>query len=324
MSAGLLLQVLVAGLAAGALYGLLGAAYSLIYRMSGVLNFAHGEMSVLAMFAFLLPIGGGAAVAITSPSPLLLLAALLFAAVVTVAAAIALFRFGIRPFTSRGSVVGWIAASAAAGLLVRSVVGFLFPAEAYSVPDLLPTGILPGQGLVGLPGGGVLNLRDVIVLAIAAVLAIAFDRWLALSRIGRAMQAAAEAPNAARLVGISPERLTLLAFAVVGLLVALAAVLVAPSRPISIGLGVLLGLKGVAAAVTGRLGSARGAIIAGLGIGVGESLLGNLSVPPLALGALQLPRLGLDPLRDLVALALLVALLALAPARLGGAEERLD
>jgi branched-chain amino acid transport system permease protein len=320
LSAGLLLQVVVAGLAAGALYGLIGAAYSLVYRMTGVLNFAHGEMVLLAMFAFLLAIAGGAQAAVTAAPTWQLLLALGFAVVVTVAAALALWRFGIQPFTSRGSVVGWIAATAAAGLLVRSALALVFPAEAYSAPDMLPL----GQAIVALPGGGALRVRDVEVLVIAAAVALVFDRWLSRSRTGRAMRAAAEAPQAARLVGISPQRLALLAFAVGGVLVAVAAVLVAPSRPISIGLGVLLGLKGAAAAVTGRLGSARGAIIAGLCIGVAEALVGNISTPALSIGSLHLAGIALDPLRDLLALTLLVALLALAPGLLGGAEEALD
>ena len=78
------------------------------------------------------------------------------------------------------------------------------------------------------------------------------------------MRATAEAPDAARLVGISPERMQLAAWGIAGLLSALVAILVAPSRPVTLELGAIIGLKGVAAAVLGRLGSARGAVAGAL------------------------------------------------------------
>lgn len=305
MSGGLLLQALVAGLAAGLLYGLVGAGYGLIYRMSGVLNFAHGELVSVALFVFLLAIGGGVQVAVTAAAPGGLVVAAALAVVVTVAVALALQRAAVAPFSRRGSVMGWIAATAAAGLLARSVIALVFPAEGYSLPDILPVAGLGRGGVVDLPGGGLLQVRDVVVLLVAAGVAVAFDRWLAVSRGGRAMRAAAESPEAARLVGISPERQALFAFAVAGLLAAVAALLLAPTRPVSLQLGVIIGLKGLAAAVLGGLGSARGAVLAGIAIGVGEALLGVS---------------GLASLRDLAPLAVLVAVLALLPGRLGGRE----
>lgn len=325
MNAGILLQILVAGLAAGAVYGLVGMGYTLIYRMSGVLNFAHGDLVSVAMFAFLLVVGGGTQAAVSTVSPGLRLLAIAAAVVLTVAIAIGLQRSAVVPFLARGSTVGWIAATAAAGLLVRSLIAFKFPAEGYSVPEILPVGDIGRGGVVDLPGGGILQLRDLAVLAVAVLLAGAFDRWLALGRNGRAMRAAADSPDAARLMGISPERMMLLAFIIAGALAAVSGLLLAPARPVSLQLGVIIGLKGAAAAVVGRLGSARGALVAGLAIGVGESLLSNASIPGLALGALRLPQIGaMGALHDIAALALLVLVLALIPGRMGGAEEVVD
>src|SRR5438270_1780025 len=82
---GFLLQVVVSGLAAGAVYGLIGLGYSLVYRMSRVLNFAQGDMVTVTVFAFLLALGGGAAVSIAGPRTTALAA--LLAAAVAVAAA---------------------------------------------------------------------------------------------------------------------------------------------------------------------------------------------------------------------------------------------
>jgi branched-chain amino acid transport system permease protein len=325
MSAGFLLQILVAGLAAGAVYGLVGIGYTLIYRMSGVLNFAHGELVSIAIFAFLLVAGVGADVAASTAGVGLLWFAGVVALGCTVVAAIGLERFAVAPFLSRGSALGWIAATAAAGLLVRSVIAFKFPGEGYTVPEIIPVRGIGRGGVLDLPGGGVLQLRDVAVLALAVILAVAFDRWLALGRTGRAMRAAADSPDAARLMGISPQRMTLLAFTIAGALTAVSGLLLAPARPVSLQLGVIIGLKGVAVAVLGGLGSARGALVAGLAIGVGESLLSNASIPGVVLGAVRVPQIGpVGGLHDIAALALLVLVLALIPGRLGAADEAVD
>jgi branched-chain amino acid transport system permease protein len=325
MSAGFLLQVLVAGLAAGAVYGLVGIGYTLIYRMSGVLNFAHGELVSVAIFAFLLVAGGGAEATTSNPAGGLLWFAVAVALAGTVAVAVALKRFAVAPFLARGSALGWIAATAAAGLLLRSLLAFKFPAEGYTVPEIIPVRGLGRGGVLDLPGGGVVQLRDLTVLAVAVLLAVAFDRWLALGRTGRAMRAAADSPDAARLMGISPQRMMLLAFTIAGTLAAVSGLLLAPARPVSLQLGVIIGLKGVAAAVLGGLGSARGALLAGLAIGVGESLLSSASLPGLALGAIRVPPIGpVGGLHDIAALAVLVLVLVLIPARLGAADEAVD
>jgi branched-subunit amino acid ABC-type transport system permease component len=139
------------------------------------------------------------------------------------------------------------------------------------------------------------------------------------------MRAAAEDADSARLCGVSPEQLRLLAWVLAGMLAAAAGLLAAPSRPLTLELGVILGLKGTAAAVLGRLGSARGALVAGLGIGVGESLVTTLSLPALNLGPLSLPRLGPAPgVQDAGVLAVLVVAIAFAPRLLALAREPID
>jgi branched-chain amino acid transport system permease protein len=320
-----LLQVLLAGLAAGAVYGLVGIGFGIVYRMSGVLNFALGDLVSLPVFVFLFALGGGGAVAVAGPGPLAVAGAAIGAALCAVAAAVALQRFGVAPFLARGSTFGWIAATAAAGILIQGMIALRFSAESYSVPDILPVERLGRDGVIDLPGGGVLELRLLVVLALALVLALAFDRWLSRARTGRAMRAASDSPDAARLCGISPERLQMLAWGIAGLLAAAAGLLVAPSRPLTLSLGVIVGLKGVAAAVLGRLGSARGAVLGGLALGLTESIVTNTSLPAFALGSLQLPKLGpASGAQDVVGLLALVILLAVVPGRLGGAVEQAD
>ena len=93
------------------------------------------------------------------------------------------------------------------------------------------------------------------------------------------------------------------------------------SAPFSLELGVVLGLKGIAAAVVGGLSSGRATLLGGLALGIGEAILTTLWLPALELGGLHLPPAGSFPaIQDLAVLLALVALLAATPAawRLGG------
>ena len=320
MSGGLVIQVLVSGLAAGSVYGLIALGYTLIWRMTGVLNFAHGDLVSTGTFGFLLAVGGGGAVAVVGRGEPALLVGAAVAVAATVAAALLVERLAVRPFLGLGLAGGWIAATAALGLLLRSLAGLGFQAESYSVPDVLP----PARRL-DLPGGGGLDLRSVAVLAVALGMALAFDRWLALSRTGLAMRAAADAPEAAGLVGVPVRRLQGIAWGLAGAMSAVAALLVAPGRPVTLTLGVILGLKGTAAAVLGGLGGARRAVVAGLALGVLEAIVTTLWLPAIDVGGLRLPQLGpLPGLQDLLALLLLVVALAALPRWIGGREERLE
>jgi branched-subunit amino acid ABC-type transport system permease component len=114
------------------------------------------------------------------------------------------------------------------------------------------------------------------------------------------VRAVSDDPAAAALLGVPAERVVLAAFALAGALAGLAGLLVAPERPLGVQDGVVLGLKGIAAALLLRAGSLRYAMLGGLAVGVLEALV--VAWP--ALGAAW---------GDVIPLALLVALAALRP-----------
>jgi len=325
VNAGLLLQAGVAGAAAGAVYGLIGVGYTLVYRMSGVLNFAQGDLVSAGVYTLLLAVGGGGAVALVGLPPALLLGGVLAALVAGIAAALLVERVAVAPFVETNSVLGWAAATVAAGLLLRALVGLVFQAESYTVPEVIPLQQLLGFTTVSLPGGAVLQLRALAVLAAALTMAASFDRWLTLSRTGRAMRATTQDAEAARLCGLQPHRLRLLAWGIAGGLAVLAGLLVAPARPLTVQLGVILGLKGTAVAVIAGLGSARRTVVVALVVGILESLVTTLSLPGFSVGSLHVGAVGPFPqLLDIGVLLVLVAVLALAPQHLdrGGAAGR--
>jgi branched-subunit amino acid ABC-type transport system permease component len=265
MSAAVAVQALVTGAATGATYGLIALGFSLVHRLTGVIAFAHGDVVVGAVFVGILVVVGTAPVA-TTPGAGTVVALL----VVTLAAGAVLsagvYVLAVRPF--RGDIVGWVAGGLAAGLLVRELLGLPFSEQAYALPD--PLG---GVGVLSLGGGITVPVRALAVLAIGLAAGVAVERGLALTGAGALVRAVSEDRQAAALLGIPCERVVLAAFALAGALAGLAGLLVAPASPIGLDDGVLLGLKGITAALLFRLGSLRLALLGGLVLGVLEAYI---------------------------------------------------
>jgi branched-chain amino acid transport system permease protein len=292
VSAAVALQALITGLATGATYGLIALGFSLVHRLTGVIAFAHGDIVVGAVFVGVLVVVGTAPVA-TTPGFGTALALALVAIAAGAGLSAAVYALAVRPF--RGDVVGWVAGGLAAGLLIRELLGLSFAQQAYALPD--PLG---GAGVLRLGGGVTVPVRAFEVLAIGLAAGVLVERALALTGAGALVRAVSEDRAAAALLGIPCERVILAAFALAGALAGLAGLLIAPGAPVGVDDGVLLGLKGIAAALLGRLGSLRLALAGGLALGVLEAFVIAWS----ALGARW---------ADVLVLALLAALAATRP-----------
>jgi branched-chain amino acid transport system permease protein len=300
---GVLLQVLLAGLSAGAVLGLVALGFTLVAGTVRVLHFAHGDVVVASVFVGVLGLLGRTPVATALDLPRsLAFVALVLAAGALLGAAVALLA--VRPALPdnargrRGDALGWVAGGVAAGLLLRAVLGLLLPQQGYAVPDPLRLSSLANDGLLHLPGGSTLPVRVLGVLAVGVLVGLAAERYLERSRLGHALRAVADDPDAALLCGVDVRRAVLVAFVVAGVLAGIAGLLDAPGRTVSVDDGVVLGLEGVAAALLGGLGSLRGALVGGLVLGLAQS------VAVWAGGA---------TLQDVAPLTLLVVLLALRP-----------
>jgi branched-subunit amino acid ABC-type transport system permease component len=265
MSGPVAIQALVTGLATGAAYGLIALGFTLVQRLTGVLALAHGDIVTGAVFVAVLavirtmpvaaPLGAGQTVALT-------VAALAAGAVLSVA----VYVVAVRPF--RGDVVGWVAGGLAAGLLVRELLGLPFAQQAYALPD--PLG---APGAFALGGGVTVPVRALEVLAIGLAAGVLVERVLATTGAGAVMRAVSDDPRAASLLGVPTERVVIVAFLLAGALAGLAGLLIAPQAPIGLDDGVVLGLKGMTAALLGRLGSLRFALAGGLVLGALEGLV---------------------------------------------------
>lgn len=301
MDAGVLLQVLLSGLAAGAIVGLVASGFSLVAGTVRVLHLAHGDLVVGAVFTAVLVLLGRTPVAtLLDPgrSVLFVLLVLLAGAVLSGVVAVVALRPFLPNLSGGGDALGWVASGVAAGLLTRAVLGLLLPQQGYAVPDPLRLSSLSADGLLHLPGGSTLPVRVLGVLVLGLAVGLIAERCLVRSRFGHSLRAVADDPEAAALCGVSASRVVLLAFVAAGLLAGLAGLLDAPGRSVSVDDGVVLGLEAMAAALLGGLGSLRGALVGGLGVGVFQAIAVYT---------------GGAALQDVAPLGLLVVLLAVRP-----------
>src|SRR5205814_1335026 len=116
------LQVFVSGLAAGGVYGLFAAGHTLIYRLTGIVHFAFGDLVGLGIFATLLVLAGTAPVTQSGAHEPRFVGALLVGLVLCVAAGIVTYVGLVQPYLARGSTIGWVAGTVA---LAFGLVGAL-------------------------------------------------------------------------------------------------------------------------------------------------------------------------------------------------------
>lgn len=279
----LVLQVLVSGLAAGAVYGLVAIAHVLVYRLTGIVYFAFGDLIGLGVFAALLVAAGTGPVTQTNVGGVRFVLALVVGVAVCVAASAAAYWIAVLPHLERGSAIGWIAATVAIAYAVRTSIDVFFTRSSYVFPDPLPFRDVGRAGFVTV-GGASVQVRAFFVLAVALALAAAASLVLAHTRLGRGLRAIESDVEAAALVGVPVTRLIAAAFALAGGLAAVAAVVAAPSGPFGVETGSLIGVKALVAALLVGFSSPAAGFVAGLGVGVGEAAIANLHAGDLELG----------------------------------------
>ncbi len=249
------LQFLFSGLTVGAIYAMVGVGFAIIYNSSQVINFAQGEFVM---------IGGMATVALTANAGLPLPVAVPIAIAIAALTGLALQKFAIEP--SRGaSVATVIIITIGASIFIRGVVEVVLGKNDRALAAFSGDEPLRIGGATLLPQS--LWVFGALV-AVAIGLKLFFDR----TRVGKAMLATAQNRLAAQLVGIEVNRIMLLSFGLSAALGALAGLLTAPITLTRYDVGIMLGLKGFCAAILGGLGSAWGALIGGLLLGIVEQM----------------------------------------------------
>jgi branched-chain amino acid transport system permease protein len=289
MSVAALIHVVVSGLATGSIYALMALALVIIYNATRTLNFAQGEMLMVSTF-----VAWAAQRALGLP-----LAASLVVAVVTAGA----MAWAIERILIRRAVAAthWdvLIITLGLSLILRSVAGLVWTHDEFPFPSFF------GSRPIAL---GPVRLAPVSLGIIGASLSLMAGLYALFSwtRLGRAMRAVAQNPRAARLMGISVERVSATSWVLAGVVGAVAGVLVAPVVFLSSKMGLIV-INGFTAAVIGGFGSMPGAVAGGMLLGVIENL-----------APLYLP----SGIRYSVPFLVLIAILVVRPAGLLGRVEQ--
>lgn len=249
-----LLQLVFSGLAHGAVYGLVALGFVAVFAVREIVNLAQGEYAALA--------GLSAISAVAVGVPLLLAAVLVVPFVVGVA--VLLERLCIAPVKRMTPLVS-IILTLGISTALKAVMLLVWGPQARGLPAF------PGRDV--LLAGVSIRGQELWILGIAAVVGGAVVWFYEKTLYGKALRACAEQPIAARLVGISPRTATMVAFAIAGLVGAVAGVVGSPIYFSSWDYGLALGLKGFVAATLGGLVSLRVAMFGGLLLGVLENLV---------------------------------------------------
>ena len=309
-------QITFSGLATGAIFALAAVGFALLWQTAGAINFAHGEFIVLPAVIILIlgeyrptlglpdwvPLVGGTELA--GPLPEI---GIVVAFAITIPIAILLlgwvFKVSLvdRLLTPGGDDIPLVIATIGLGLVIREYLRLEFGATPQQFPSIFGTE-------VWRPGGIAISADDLGVLAVSIVVILALQVFLHRTYTGWQMQAVAQSPSTARVLGIPVDRMILYTFLINAVLVTVAALLVSPTTNARWDGGISLGLFAFTAAIVGGFNQVRGALFGGFLIG----MLQNWSSYYLS-----------SAYRDAIPLLLLILVILWRPQGLFGvAEER--
>jgi branched-chain amino acid transport system permease protein len=257
-----LLQVVVSGLLLGAVYALFSSGLTLIWGMMNVVNFAHGDFVMLGMYTAVViwtALGGG-------PWASVPVAAILIATLGVVS------YFLLVRHIMKGPMLAQILGTFGLALFLRYAAFWTFGANFRTLPDTLIGGSFV---LGGIRFDGPRVLAGVVGLGVTLLLHLMLTR----TALGSRMLAVSEDATAAQLMGIRPQRMQALAWALAGAATGIAGALIATFFYTSPTVGETLAIVAFVTVSFGGFGSVLGALVAGLIIGVVESLSAYLIGP---------------------------------------------
>jgi branched-chain amino acid transport system permease protein len=262
-------NLLILGLSNGAIWALIAVGYTLVYGIIELINFAHGDNFMLGTFVSFALYGTLGLTLATGTLGLIggLLVCLVAAMLVCALNNVMIERVAYRPLRNAPKLAPLITAVGFSFILQN--VGILwYGSSQFSIPNLIKS----QEKLVEV-GGIVVRHGDVLAIAVTIPLVILLTQFISRSRIGKAMRATAQDPEAARLMGINVDTTISFTFLLGGLMAGAAALIYALYQTtLWYFSGFQAGLIAFTAAVMGGIGNLQGAVLGGLIIGVIQNI----------------------------------------------------
>jgi branched-chain amino acid transport system permease protein len=248
------IQQTINGLVNGSVYALIAIGVTLVYGLTRLINFAHGQLVTIGGFAAWSVISTGAPFGI----------GLLVGAAVGGLCSLVMERAGFR-FTRKNPINGFIL-SLGLIFVIEGIIVERYGDQLHRIDD-------PLRGMVRI-GDIQVSYQRVLVVGIAAALAVALMLLLKTTKVGRATRAYAEDPTTTALMGVNTELLIMGVFVVGGMLAGAAGALLLSLFGVTVTLGAGFVVKAFVVSLIGGLGSVEGAAVAGLAVGLAETLGG--------------------------------------------------
>ncbi|MCC5656147.1 branched-chain amino acid ABC transporter permease [Nostoc sp. XA010] len=274
------LQQFLNGLSIGSIYAIFALGYTLVYSILGIINLAHGAIFTLGAYFTYALMGGsfgfnGLLANAGLPIKLPFAIALILASTLAGLVGVVMERVAFQPLRRQGSdPLLTVVSSLGVGVVIVNLIQYLVGAESYTYPantyGNLPPAINFGSADNPIP----IRSVQVVIFAVSVVIVAILTYFINRTKYGKAMQAIAEDPTTASLLGINSDRFIILTFFISSFLAGLAGTLVASSVSIAGPyFGIAFGLRGLAVIVLGGLGSIPGAVVGGLVIGLVEAFV---------------------------------------------------
>ena len=247
------LEVLVAGALSGVMYALVAIGFVLIYRASGVFNFAQGSMILFAALTFVNLVERGVPFGVAFGATLLLL----------IVAAFAIERCVLRPLSNR-SVITLFLATLGLSYIFEGLAQIAWGTQVHA----LDLGISDDPVHVG---GLSLSSFDIAATAIAGALVVVLTLVTGKTNLGLSLRAVAADPLAALSIGIRLDRVTVIAWSLAGFVALVAGLIWGARSGVQFSLSLIV-LKALPVLIIGGFTSIGGAIVAGVLVGAGENL----------------------------------------------------
>jgi branched-chain amino acid transport system permease protein len=261
MSLPLLAQLILTGIQVGSIYALVALGLVLLYRTSKVLNFAHGELALLACFLSFTLVSN-----LNLPLPLAFLISLGGSGMVA-----ALFYFGLVRKAKAADPMGLLILTLGFSLFANGAISLIWGVDNKQAPTLVDVTATWNVG------GLVMSEIAIITAMVGLTLMAALWFFVQRSKVGLAMRAVAQNPEVAKALGIPVSTVLISTWAVAAVLGGAAALLFAPTTTLQPALMIDPLNKGFAAAVLGGITSLPGAVLGGYLLGVAEAIVGYIS-----------------------------------------------
>lgn len=280
MEINLVLQKFLNGLSIGSVYAIFALGYTLVYSILGIINLAHGAVFTLGAYLTYALVGGafgfnGLLANASLPIQLPFAVALILGSILAGLVGVAIERLAFLPLRQRGSdPLLTVVSSLGVGVVIVNLLQYLVGAESYTFPantyGNLPPAINFGTAENPIP----IRTVQLVIFAISVVIVAILTLFINYTKYGKAMQAIAEDPTTASLLGINSDRFIVLTFFISSFIAGVAGTLVASSVSIAGPyFGLSFGLRGLSVIVLGGLGSIPGAVVGGLVIGLVEAFV---------------------------------------------------